>query len=306
MAELHPQARELLDRFEASGAPPPHTVTPEQARKNYEDGTPALAGQGDPVASVTDRQAPGPAGAVPLRVYRPGDEPAPVLVWLHGGGFVVGSLDSHDALCRRIANLAGCVVVAVDYRLAPEHPFPAAFRDSLAAVEWVRAHAAEIGADPARLSVGGDSAGGNLAAVVARHLRDLGAPLELQVLVYPVLDSRFDWPSYQRCGNDYYLLLDDMRWYWDQYAPDPSARSDPDAAPLRATDLSGVAPGLIIVAGFDPLHDEGVAYAERLRDAGVEVELVEAGDWIHGYVRWLAVSDAAGDAVKVIADRIRA
>lgn len=296
-ATLDPQARELLDRLAVAGAARPHQCTPEQARANYEAGTPALCGPREPVDEVTDHDA----GGVPARIYRPGgDGPLPTLVWLHGGGWVVGSLHSHDALCRRLANRTGCAVVAVDYRLAPEHPFPAAVDDTLSAIRWLAEHGGGLGLDPSRLAVGGDSAGGNLAAVAARRLRD-DLQLALQVLVYPVTDRGFDTESYQRCADGYYLLREDMRWYWDRYDPDGSGRSHPDAAPLRAADLAGVAAALVLVAGYDPLRDEGVAYADRLRGAGVNVELVEFERQIHGFVRWLAVMDAAGEAVDRIA-----
>ncbi|MGH8934434.1 MAG: alpha/beta hydrolase, partial [Egibacteraceae bacterium] len=306
MQPLDPQARAVLDWIAAARALSTHELTPERARVAYEAGTLEMAGEGEPVGAVAETEIPGPAGPLRLRLYRPDipHGPLPALVWLHGGGWVVGSLDSHDALCRRLVNRARCVVVAVDYRLAPEHPFPAGLEDCTAAVEWAAEHSAEISAASGLLAVGGDSAGGALAATVARRMRDAGAPLALQVLVYPVTDSRFDWPSYARYPQGYYLLGDDMRWYWDQYAPGDKA--NPDAAPLRAGDLTGAAGALVLVAGFDPLHDEGVAYAEKLREAGVPVELVEFPGQIHGFVRWLKATDqAATEATDAIAAVLR-
>jgi len=221
-------------------------------------------------------------------------------VWLHGGGWMVGSPDSHDALCRRLSNRAGCVVVSVHYRLAPEHPFPAALDDALAVVGWVAEHAGEIGGDAERLTVGGDSSGASITTAVARRWRDL----QLQVLVYPATDAAMDAPSHERYATGYCLERDEMRSSWDSYlaGADPA---DPDASPLRADDLAGVAPAFMLVAGFDPLHDEGVAYAGRLQAAGVPVELVEFEGQIHGFVRWLAALDAAGDAADRIATALR-
>lgn len=297
---LDPQARALLDRMAASDTAPPHRCTPQQARANYEATNATLCGPGEPVAEVSDRQADG----VPVRVYRPaGADPKPVLVWLHGGGWVVGSLDSHDALCRRLANRADAVVVSVGYRLAPEHPFPAGLDDALRALRWVAAEGSAVGADPRRLAVGGDSAGGNLAAAAALRVRGEIA-LAVQVLVYPITDYRFDWDSYQRSGEGYYLTLADMRWYWDQYVPAEADRVRPDAAPLRA-DVTAAAPAFVLVAGYDPLRDEGLAYAARLRAAGVAAESIEFDGQIHGFVRWLAAMDAASEATEHIAAALR-
>lgn len=303
--ELDPQVRALLDRMAAEPAPPERSI--EQMRADYDAASPALAGPGEPVAQVSDRTISGPGGEIPIRAYRPSTpvyqpskQPVPVLVWLHGGGWMVGSPDSHDALCRRLANRAGCVVVSVHYRLAPEHPFPAALDDALAAVGWVADHADEIGGDASRLAVGGDSSGASIAASVARHRLDV----RLQVLVYPATDAAMDTASHERYASGYYLERDEMRSSWDSYlaGADPA---DPDASPLRADDLAGVAPAFVLVAGFDPLHDEGVAYAGRLQAAGVPVELVEFEGQIHGFLRWLATLDAAGEAADRIATALR-
>jgi len=296
--ELDPQVRALLDRMAAEPTPPERSM--EQMRADFDAGSQALAGTGEPVAQVGDRTIPGAGGEIPIRVYGPSTQPVPVLVWLHGGGWMVGSPDSHDALCRRLSNRAGCVVVSVHYRLAPEHPFPAALDDALAVVGWVAEHAGEIGGDAERLTVGGDSSGASITTAVARRWRDL----QLQVLVYPATDAAMDAPSHERYATGYCLERDEMRSSWDSYlaGADPA---DPDASPLRADDLAGVAPAFMLVAGFDPLHDEGVAYAGRLQAAGVPVELVEFEGQIHGFVRWLAALDAAGDAADRIATALR-
>ena len=296
--ELDPQVRALLDRMVAEPTPPERSM--EQMRADFDAASPALAGPGEPVAQVDDRTIPGPGGKIPIRVYSPSTHPVPVLVWLHGGGWMVGSPDSHDALCRRLSNRAGCVVVSVHYRLAPEHPFPAALDDALAVVGWVAGHAGEIGGDAERLTVGGDSSGASITTAVARRWRDL----RLQVLVYPATDAAMDAPSHERYATGYCLERDEMCSSWDSYlaGADPA---DPDASPLRADDLAGVAPAFMLVAGFDPLHDEGVAYAGRLQAAGVPVELVEFEGQIHGFVRWLAALDAAGDAADRIATALR-
>ena len=296
--ELDPQVRALLDRMAAEQTPPERSI--EQMRADYDAASQALAGPGEPVAQVGDRTIPGPGGEIPIRVYRPSMQPMPVLVWLHGGGWMVGSPDSHDALCRRLGNRAGCVVVSVHYRLAPEHPFPAALDDALAAVGWVADHADEIGGDASRLAVGGDSSGASIAASVARRRRDV----QLQVLVYPATDAAMDTMSHERYATGYYLERGEMRSSWDSYlaSADPA---DPDASPLRADDLAGVAPAFVLVAGFDPLRDEGVAYAGRLQAAGVPVELVEFEGQIHGFLRWLAALDAAGEAADRIATALR-
>ncbi|CAN5182903.1 MAG: alpha/beta hydrolase [Euzebyales bacterium] len=299
------QSRELLARLEAACGPPLHTLSPAQARADNAATTRWLVGPPPEVASIADRRIMGPGGPLTLRVYRAHQDgaPGPVLVWFHGGGWVVGDLETHDVLCRHLALAAGCTIVSVDYRLAPEHPFPAAVDDARAATDWVLDHAEELGADAARVVVGGDSAGGNLAAVVARHAR--AAHLAGQVLVYPVTDHSLDWPSVGRHGDVHHFTTQAMRWYWDRYVPDPEERDDPDASPLRAGDLTGVAPAVVLVAACDLLHDQGVAYAGRLREAGVRVRLLTAKGQLHGYLRWTAVTDASTVAIDAIGQRLR-
>ncbi len=231
----------------------------------------------------------------------------PVVVFFHGGGWVVGSIASHDALCRRMCNASGCIVVSVDYRLAPEHRFPAAVDDSFAATDWVARHAAEIGGDPSRIAVCGDSAGGNLAAVVALLARDREGPQILyQVLIYPITDYLPDTDSYRRNGDDYFLTGTTIKWFWDHYLNNPAEGTLWTASPLRAQCLAGLPPALVLVAEFDPLLDEGLAYADRLEQSGVPVERVICEGQIHGFVRRLDTFDCAPAVVAQLARSLRA
>jgi acetyl esterase len=238
-----------------------------------------------PLAGVAERAIPGPAGDLRVRVYTPvGNGPFPGLVFFHGGGFVLCSLDTHDGQCRSLAHAAGCVVVSVDYRLAPEHRFPAAPEDCYAATQWVAKNGGELGIDVGRIAIGGDSAGGNLAAVVALMARDRGGPaLRFQLLVYPVTDCAFDTASYRDNGEGYYLTAGSMRWFWQQYLADPGQAAEAYASPLRARDLSRLPPGLCITAEYDPLRDEGEAYAARLRSAGIDMRTSRYDGMIHGF-----------------------
>src|SRR5581483_810451 len=240
------------------------------------------------------------------RVYRPDAEgPLPAIVYLHGGGWVVGSIESHDPLCRALAARTPCVAVSVDYRLAPEHRFPAAVDDAWEATLWVAAHAAELGADPGRIAVGGDSAGGNLAAVVALRARERGLPLALQVLIYPVIDHDLDSPGYREHGSGLNLTRAKMEWYWRQYLGEGDG-SEPEASPIRATDHARLAPALVQTAEYDPLVWEGEAYARTLERAGMPVRLTRYESQIHGFVRLAALCGrAADDAVEEIADALR-
>lgn len=287
---LDPQARRYLDQMAALGAPAAGTVPVAQTRE---------ISRARSVMTVSDVSCPGPAGPIPLRVYTPpGPRPHPVLVYFHGGGWVTGDLDSSDTRCRILADWARCLVVSVDYRLAPEHPFPAAADDSFAATTWVAEHAAELGADPRRIAVGGDSAGGNLAAVVALMARDRGGPsLVFQYLVYPVVDCDLDRPSHKDNGRGYGLTREGMAWYFEQYVPDAARRTDPLVSPIRAKDLSGLPPALVITAEFDPLRDEGEAYAEALRAAGVPVTVTRYDGMVHGFVSQAREFDKGKQAV---------
>jgi acetyl esterase len=296
---LDPQARAYLDA--GRDAPAAWEQPLDVLRRGSLLAAPINFGPADDVASVEDMDA----GGVPARVYRPHDATGAALVFFHGGGWVVCDLETHDPLCRTLAARSGCTIVAVDYRRAPEHRFPAAVDDAWTATRWVAANAAELGCDPARIGVGGDSAGGNLAAVVARRARDSGPALAFQLLVYPVTDHRFDTASYEALAEGYGLTRETMQWYWDQYLARPEDGDDPDASPLRADDLRGVAPALVVVAGYDPLCDEGVAYAERLADAGVPTSFVRYDGLIHGFIRMPGVIEAAGAALDETAAALR-
>ncbi|WP_293853576.1 alpha/beta hydrolase [uncultured Alsobacter sp.] len=248
------------------------------------------------VASVEDIAIPGPDQPIPLRVYRPdAGHGHPVTVFFHGSGFVICSLDTHDDMCRQICRGSGHVVVSVDYRLAPEHPFPAAPRDCLAAVQWVAANALTFGGDPARLAVCGDSAGGCLATVVARQCRDAGGPrIAAQALIYPVTDHySASHDSYAERGSGYGMTEGDMRWFWNHYCPDPAQGADPVASPLRAGDLAGLPPTYLVTAEYDVLRDEGRLYAGKLTEDGVPVTTRHYDDVNHGYLHWVGIVPTA-------------
>jgi acetyl esterase len=294
---LDPQVARYLDETAALGQPPPWEAGPIEARRLVEERAPLLGGPPEEVGSIEDRILETPEGSVPVRIYRPFAPPAealPALLWYHGGGWVVGSLDTHEVPCRALANRAGCVVVAVDYRMAPEHPYPAAVADSWTALLWVFEHAGEIGVDPARLAVGGDSAGGNLAAVMTLRAAERGHPeLVAQLLIYPVTDVDLGTESYRLNGSGYGLSRDLMRWYIEQYAPDAITHRDEALAPLKAMSVHGLPPALVVTCEFDPLLAEGEAYARRLADAGVPTTLLREEGMIHGYFRWAGVTDRA-------------
>jgi acetyl esterase len=285
---LDPAARAYLDRL--VGLPAVSELSVEEVRAGAEATAADLFGPADAVGSSEDATIPSPAGPLAVRVYLPTGSPAGTLVYLHGGGWVIGSLDTHDGVCRALAARGGCRVVSVGYRLAPEHRFPAAVDDAWAAVEWALGLGGPV-------AVGGDSAGGNLAAVCALRARDRGLPLALQLLVYPVTDHDLDRPSYREFAEGHGLTRDSMRWYWDHYLGPAGDGADPEASPLRAPDLAGVAPACVLVAGCDPLRDEGEEYAGRLREAGVPVTLTRYDGQIHGFFRMPAVMPRANDAL---------
>ena len=288
---LDADVQAMLDALAAAGAPSFGALGPEAARAAY---AAAPKPAPEPIHATEDLTLPGPAGPLAVRVYRPSaDRDLPVVAFFHGGGWVLSSVEGQESLDRRLANLTGALVASVEYRLAPETPYPGAFEDCWAATAWLAEHAGEIGGDPSRLAVAGDSAGGNLAAAVALRARDEGVPLAFQLLVYPVLDADFDRPSYVDNAEGYFLTAKDMRWFWDQYVPDPADRANPFAAPLRAPDLRGVAPALVVTAEFDPLRDEGRAYGDRLAEAGVPVTVSEYPGVVHGFVsRWQQIARA--------------
>ncbi len=276
---LHPQVQALVEGMAADpDARPTHELTPKEARDGYR-AMASLLGPPPEVASVQDRAIPGPAGEIPIRVYRPqGDGPFGVLVFYHGGGWVIGDLETHDRECRALCNGASCLVVAIDYRLAPESPFPAAVDDAFAALRWVAANAASLGGDPVRLAVGGDSAGGNLSAVVSLLARDAGGPsLRFQLLVYPAVDLREvdDYRSRVSNGEAPFLPWSTVAYFREHYlgSGDSELLADPRVSPLLASSHRGLPPALVVTAEFDPLRDEGEAYARALEGAGVPVQL---------------------------------
>lgn len=282
---MHPQAQLILDVMSDSGLVIDESTEAAVIRAQIEEFAKAGQALGEPVHQIDDRTIPGPGGELPVRVYRPGeDRPLPLLVWFHGGGWTIGSLDTHDNTCRSLANGVGCVVVSVDYRLAPEHKFPAAVEDALAAMQWVADHGADVGGDPARLAVGGDSAGGNLAAVVSLLARDAGTPdLAFQLLVYPVTDHEFESASMRENATGYFLELESMRWFYNQYLNDENDSADWRFSPVRAAALTGLPPAFVLTAEFDPLRDQGELYARRLEAAGVPVELRRYDGVFHGF-----------------------
>jgi acetyl esterase len=266
-----------------------------------------MGGRGPAVDRIEDLTIPGPEGELRARLYGPAAEQAlPLLVFFHGGGFVVGDLETHDAVCRTLANEADCIVVSIAYRLAPEAPYPAAAEDCYAATLWVAEHAEDLGGDAARIAVGGDSAGGNLAAVVALMARDRGQPLlSHQLLIYPVIDHAFDTDSYRDNADGFLLTRSMMQWFWGHYLADAAQGAEPYASPIRAADLSGVAPATVITAEYDPLRDEGEAYARRLDDAGVPTTLYRFDGMIHGFFGMTDRLDRACEAVAFAADELR-
>jgi acetyl esterase len=279
---LDPQIAAQLETLDA-GFPPVHTMTGAQARATIRSRFVAPT-EPQPVATVRDMTIPGPGGDIPVRVYRPDGDDLPILVYAHGGGFVFCDLDSHDELCRDLANLIPAVVISVGYRLAPEHPWPEAAEDVYTVARWAADEAAIVGGDAAAVIVGGDSAGGNLAAVAALMARDGGGPsLAAQLLIYPVIDADFDNESYRLFGKGFYNPRPALQWYWDQYVPALADRKHPYASPLQAN-LTGLPPAVVVMAGHDPLRDEAMAYADALEAAGVVTTrfLVEGG--IHGFM----------------------
>lgn len=306
---LDPQARALIDLMIERQVPPTHTLPVADARRFYRDRRAFTQPDPPPVGEVRDLQAEGPHGAIPLRLYRPAGAaaaPLPVLVYFHGGGWVIGDLDTHDVVCRTLCAGSGCAVVAVDYRMGPEHRFPAAVDDTHAAVRWVRAQAAALGLDGARLAIGGDSAGGNLAAVTAIGMRLAAeAPARLQLLIYPATDMRAVAPSHTANGQGYVLTSDSIAWFRGHYIADVAQWADWRASPLLAEDLSHLPPALVLTAGFDPLRDEGRQYADALSAAGVPAQYVCFERQIHGFITMGRVIDEAHTALDLCAASLR-
>ncbi len=311
MAQLDPDCQRVLDLIREAGRPPYETLTPPEAREFYRAGRRILQPEPPEVSEVRNLKAPGTLGEIPLRLYRGiGTERGatlPGLVYFHGGGWVIGDLDTHDGVCRLIANTAGCAVISVDYRLAPEHKFPAAVDDAVAATEWVAAHATSVGIDANRLAVGGDSAGGNLAAVVALVARDRGGPrLRHQLLIYPATDFVTSDDPHRERFEGFPLNVVTMNWFRDHYLRGVADYGDWRASPLRAKDLRGVPPAYVLTVGFDPLCSEGAAYANRLRDAGVPVQHRHIAEQMHGFFTMGKIIAAAKPATEEAARAVKA
>jgi acetyl esterase len=310
MSALHPQVQAVMDAMAKMNLLPPHTIPIGQARAQFNRSRANFVAPAQTVASVADRNIPGPAGEIPVRLYRPIASELttllPALVYFHGGGWVFGDLDTHDALCREVCNLAGCAVVAVAYRMAPENKFPAAVDDALAAVRHVAAHGKMFGIDGARLAVAGDSAGGTLAAAAALTFRDQGGPrLRLQALIYPVTDMALDSPAYARIPSGYTLPRERMLFFREAYLRGPEDIADWRASPLKARDLSNLPPALVLTAAQDPLVDEGKAYADRLAAAGVAVTYSCYEGMVHGFLTLAGAIDAGHTGIAEVAAALK-
>ena len=313
MATLHPQILKVIEAMQRAGLKPIEALSPDEARRQMEETAKSRKAEPLPVGRVEDRAIPGPAGPLRVRLYWPegsGSEAGgavPAIAYYHGGGHVIGSLDTHDLIARNLCHGAGALVVSTDYRMGPEHKFPAAVEDLFAALDWLHANAAGLGADPERLGVHGDSAGGNLAAVVALMARDRGGPrLRLQSLVYPVADYTLSTPSYHIYAEGYGLLTGAaMQWFQRHYLRHPSDADDWRASPLRAPSLAGVAPAIVVTAECDVLHDDGANYAEALRRAGVPVEYREYPGMIHAFFGMVPAVDDAMNAQRAVWDAFK-
>ncbi len=307
-----PPTEALLRAIIEADLPPMHTLSPAEARQGMLDGR-VNDIDPPPVADVLDRSIPGRAGALPVRCYYPRAAPAeglPTVLYFHGGGFVIGDLDTHDVLCRQLCALAEVLVVAVDYRLAPEHRYPAAVEDALASFDWLREAYAEVGADPARLAVAGDSAGGTLAAVVAQHARDAGVALRAQLLLYPVVDLATRYPSQDEQAETYPIPTPVLDWFWAHYLGpdcglDHPVCEEPWVSPIRAERFEGLAPAYVLTAGLDPLRDEAAAYAARLAEVGVETVHHCVLGTVHGFLRLGRLVPSARDALVAVAHFLR-
>ncbi|GET35542.1 alpha/beta hydrolase [Microseira wollei] len=303
---LDPQAEKILKLIAGLNIPPLQTLEPAKAREitaQYR-GKPRRL---QPVPQVKNRTISTPVGDIPIRIYTPkGNAPMPVLVYFHGGGWVLGDLDAADSICWNISLKAECVVVSVDYRLAPEHKFPAALDDAYAALKWVVANAIELHIDPARVGVAGDSAGGNIAAALALMARDKGEPkLVYQLLMYPVIQNDFNTESYLKYASGFGLTRDEMIWYWQHYLADEADAQNHYASPILAEELSNLPPALIITGECDVLRDEGLAYGAKLQEAGVSVQFWEGEGMIHSFVGMAQVLDKGKDAIAYITTRLR-
>jgi acetyl esterase len=303
---LDPQVKAILEEDAARGLPPYIELEPVAARRQMLDLSPPVEPQ---LAAdrIEERLIPGPQSDIPLRLYYPhSDPPYALLVYYHGGGWVIGDLDTHDALCQALAKTSQCLVVAVDYRLAPEHPYPAAIEDAYAATCWAADNAVSLHADPKRLAVIGDSAGGALATVVSMMARDKGGPeISLQVLIYPITDYNFDTPSYSKNAQGYMLSRELMQWFWNHYLEDITVAGHPYVSPLRAQNLDGLPQAMILTAEYDPLCDEGRAYAHKLQANGIDTTYSHYEGMIHGFIRMTTRLDQAQKALEEVSNKIK-
>lgn len=305
---VHPQVAKYLEEVSKVDLPPFEEMTPELIRSTLTPSPePHL-----PAQKIENQELALNGVKLPIRIYTPADKSNhseagfPALVFFHGGGWVIGTLDAYDGLCQDLAGVAGCKVISVDYRMAPEFPYPVPFEDACMATEMIARSAADFEIDPARIAVGGDSAGGNLATAVALKVREMNQlNLVAQMLVYPVTNYRFDTESYQEYAVDYFLTRRAMEWFWEQYLPNESAGLEIYASPLRCKDLSGLPDTIVITAGYDPLYTEGVQYVEQMRLAGVQVEHVNFEDMIHGFFRRSDLYDRAFESVQVAGKFLR-
>jgi acetyl esterase len=306
---LDPVLKGFLDQMAALPGPKMYELGPAEGRALFLGMMQAVGPQNVPIGKVESLSVPGPLGDIPVRVYTPvaaGAEPLPVLVYFHGGGFVIGNLDTHDGICREFANEGGMRVISVDYRLAPEHKFPAALDDAFAAVQWIETNASDLGVDANRIAVGGDSAGGALAAEVAQLARKKGSPkIAFQLLMFPVTQVGAETASLREFAVGYFLDTPTLDWFFGHYVPAGADRSDPRLSPLNAEDFKGLPPAYVMLGGFDPLHDEGLAYARKLRDAGVKVDIADYPDMVHCFIYMQALLPQGLTAVSAAARAVR-
>ncbi|HXC55518.1 MAG TPA: alpha/beta hydrolase [Rhizomicrobium sp.] len=307
---LDPIVKGFLDSMKAAGGPKMSEAGAVAGREQFAALMQMVGPKDVPVGKTENRTVPSPAGGIPIRVYTPvaaGGDPMPALVYYHGGGFVIGSVETHDGVCRMLANEGGFRVISVDYRLAPEHKYPAAFDDAFAALSWVVQNAAEIGVDAGRIAVGGDSAGGALAAEVAQAAKARGGlTLAAQMLLFPVTQIGEETPSLREFAVGYFLEKETLDWFYASYLPAGADKSDPKISPLRAKDLSGLPPAYIMLGGYDPLHDEGMQYADKLRAAGVKVTVADHSDMVHCFLYLQGVLPQAHEALTSAAKAVAA
>lgn len=307
---LDPVLKAFLDQVASMGGPKTWEMTPPEAREAFA-GLMQLAGPKDiPIGKVANIAIPATRGEIAARSYAPvaaNSQPLPTLVFFHGGGWVIGNIDTHDGLCRMIANGSGCRVISVEYRLSPESKFPGPVEDALGALEWIEKNAAQLGVDANRLAVGGDSAGGDLAAVVAQIAKEKGAPkLSYQMLLFPVTQIGEETTSLREYAEGYFLERKTLDWFYAHYLPTDADKKDPRISPLHAEDFSGLPPAYVMLAGFDPLHDEGLAYAKKLRAAGVTVTVADYPDMVHDFIYLQAVLPQAAEALNTAAAALKA